>query len=1359
MRAVVTFPHSRRRLAPLCKLAMALSLAAGCGGTGRGDIDRTQPDKLDKSFLVNADGTPKAFYFRMTITDVPPTNGWAFEGMQSPMDKIYFKITQDQLIGYRAYDYAPGSQNGITGGANNSDAPVVSYKILSHFDVKREYNAGTGEQTNVISENTTDRPWNERQYMRVDWTTDKLSNPFLDVTVMAPTTGTTAISETELTNQGRAIFTKDYLDVTLQVQAVPDYDACARLFADPDDVGASNCGPASIKLRESFMAVQPSEYEPLSYPDSQPLLDANGKPLSIFWTSNGPVPCNSANLSNGGGSYSGADCTQAGADMFSKFGYFRTVRQSYDPKYGSTEAGRSYLANRWNIWQKTLQRDAAGNPIPDGSGDFLRIPLEQRLPRKVTYYTNVEWPDDDPMLFKAAQDAVADWNDAMKRTLAGIKDTAKTTSAIVPEAQVIADATAMPDVFVLQQNTCNIANVTAFVAAHPDLADQVKTVGGVDTTTIGKSNLVQVCSALEALTQPLEASDPNKFSWQRDGDLRYSFIYWVDRPQGAASAPLGFGPMSADPETGETISAAAYLYGAALNTYAQFAADSVDLLNGSLATDDLLSGKRITDIMHETEANRQQRNAFVLSPEARSYAHAQATAGMLPATGMTPAQAQASADHPTADFTTSVLPRLIKIDPVTYDLRLNALKGTPLEAQLMTDDILAAFVRGYVPGRTHPGDLDPATLAQASPANWMTQAARTAKRNRFQTLAMNGCVMTTEFADDAILGTALKLANLSGDTLYKTLRSSIFRGLIDHEMGHTLGLRHNFAGSTDALNYGKDYWNIRTGVDPSQWSANDIDEHEYSTVMDYGSRFNTDINGLGRYDYAAIRFGYGQLMDTMPNAYEAGGQLSYDIFLGDYTKIPNMVGGVDLVDDTGVMRYAEAQKALRAGYQNLATNGGAFGIYPERPYKFCSDEFEGNLDCKVWDKGANQQEIVNNTIDLYRNYYAFNAYQRGRVGWNLNNYLDRLINRYFVRYSQAFEFYYFYANYFQNTVLSDDLLSASMLALNALGDVLQTPEPGPHCATDMSPSVLVVSNGVGDGACHNDAPQPNITLPDAKPYYIDFSGDYYYRITRAGSLYEKLAALISLTNTSSSFFRVDESAVQDLYSIGYYRVFKDQMLNLLSGVIRDDPSTYGGYTTNGVYTPTPVVDPGTYGKVTFPPPPYMLPTTQRVDTPDTKTIEYYALLLGMSQLDSTWDSTLDFSNYINVTLKGSSDDVTYPAGTTVVEFTHPTSHLTYRAAQIDATHPGIGVTLLQEMNALTGVAGTPGALLPKYGMIRGQPLPDWYTAKAAVDAAQAAGKQDDYANALSIFNYVDSLLALRSDVMGDLRTFRHAFTN
>jgi len=120
--------------------------SVGCAGAGRADIDRSQPDKVDKSFFLNVDGTPKKFYYRLTITDVPPTNGWAFEGMQGPMDKIYFQITEDQLIGYRAYDYAPGSENPFTGGANNTDAPVVSFKIKAHFDVKREYNPGTASR-------------------------------------------------------------------------------------------------------------------------------------------------------------------------------------------------------------------------------------------------------------------------------------------------------------------------------------------------------------------------------------------------------------------------------------------------------------------------------------------------------------------------------------------------------------------------------------------------------------------------------------------------------------------------------------------------------------------------------------------------------------------------------------------------------------------------------------------------------------------------------------------------------------------------------------------------------------------------------------------------------------------------------------------------------------------------------------------------------------------------------------------------------------------------------------------------------------------------------------------------------------
>jgi hypothetical protein len=54
----------------------ALAVLGGCAG--QGDVDRTQPDRVDKSIFFNADGTRKVFYYRPTVVDVPPTTAGTF---------------------------------------------------------------------------------------------------------------------------------------------------------------------------------------------------------------------------------------------------------------------------------------------------------------------------------------------------------------------------------------------------------------------------------------------------------------------------------------------------------------------------------------------------------------------------------------------------------------------------------------------------------------------------------------------------------------------------------------------------------------------------------------------------------------------------------------------------------------------------------------------------------------------------------------------------------------------------------------------------------------------------------------------------------------------------------------------------------------------------------------------------------------------------------------------------------------------------------------------------------------------------------------------------------------------------------
>ncbi len=126
--------------------------------------------------------------------------------------------------------------------------------------------------------------------------------------------------------------------------------------------------------------------------------------------------------------------------------------------------------------------------------------------------------------------------------------------------------------------------------------------------------------------------------------------------------------------------------------------------------------------------------------------------------------------------------------------------------------------------------------------------------------------------------------------IYDELEKLLYKGVAQHEMGHVVGLRHNFAASADRNNYGDGYFrtenypelaekiedHVRGRLqDPENTHGTIGDEvwrirqtHEstmnyfaYASVMDYQMEAYSHASGLGKYDKAALKFVYGRSIE------------------------------------------------------------------------------------------------------------------------------------------------------------------------------------------------------------------------------------------------------------------------------------------------------------------------------------------------------------------------------------------------------------------------------------------------------------------------------------------------------------------
>lgn len=1397
--------NRRPRFVPmaLATLLVASLLGAGCAEE-LGDIDRTQANRIRKADLVGAE-----WYFGQTVTKTPFTTAYTFQLDGGDLERMRFVVDESYLLAYRSYEFIEGADDHQDSEDYRGEL-LAAYKILSHFDVQREYNPTTGEESNVIVENTTDRQWWEREYIRVDWSVNMA--PSIDpkyewftwhvfnISHVAPVSYFVQDTPEAEADMDRASFDVDAgrMSFVNRYALHFDLDECLNSV-----FGQLNCGPSEVNVRNVYMRIDgPSVYEPREYRDNQPLTWDDGRPLMVDFsqTRGGVIACDHDTHPYDKENY----CSQESVPVMDVFGYFRTGsifggRPTWDDQRGTTWESRKERIVRHNIWKRWR----------DDNGDL--IPMAEREPKPIHFIMAWDYAEH---LKPTVREAVDEWDRVFKRLLRELGHPAGDDDDF--------------RMVTVRDNNCSAPGLHAFLEMNPAMLEVVDrvladdAVRDIDSLTL--ADRAKVCAALDYNTRG--ATGLKRFTWAKQGDLGVNMLNWVGDPQ--LAGPLGIATIWSDPVTGEVIHQAATVFGASLDTYISFAADLVDVLNGKLELNDLIYGVNVREELAGRTRDGSQKEGSddpaVAQRENMLRAHLERMQGRMRETVRTPTSPAVLREindrfRGLGNTTEQVLGAGL---PRTRDAVLQQIRGSHLERTMVTEEMIKMFNPQWMPG-DHVTD---AMYDRASPLSWAFGQGREEWIERVRRAERHN-VLLGDFMEEQIIGLALQMSELSREELYQQLYHLVFKGVLLHEIGHGVGLRHNFQGSHDALNYHDEYWRVwqdtKQQAEAEGWSEERLweersklrmGEHQYTSIMDYGSRFNSDIHGLGKWDEAAVLFGYGNLIEVwddtvdldldsnpLENADQDYWSLSSAIFLRTSEFIPELMGGdVVNIQSRETMNFDDYVEGYR---QALMASAGAGPDGPRDtpgptvkdrvvPYGFCEDLYAGPPGgypaCQRWDFGATQVEKVRDTISYYRNYYFFNNFRRERFddyGF-YNGFVYRLSERVFDRLITTFKYFFFYHAIIGQALIDPtdaqgiefgrDFARAAMEGLNLLGEVLQTPDWGRFClGTAETQRYAECDEGefcpwrYFEDCEALGLDQMEIPFGVGREPFFQFSNDLLFKYDVMGSVFEKLLAIMALTDTMSVFYGMDFTSNFGTFEINPYRLFHHEMLDLFSGLITGENEHFSGVLVGGdpatgdfadaLYKPRMLIDPGKRfpeGFLTE----ENLEGAVLVDGMTNFTVSFYASLFGIGMMSSPYDGTKNFSDYTRIVLSGSGDDYLdgippeeLEGGVRVCEITDPDTLFTYRAVQTPDGR-SIGCMLMERaQEILDGVE------------VDGEIQGSWYDTKDAFDAAKAAwerkpqdnGLYERYVDARAEFERIDVRLDRWIDRITMLRDIQAVF--
>ncbi len=919
--------RNMRRLLNTLAVLGAFSIFVGGCGDQQPPINRVGVNVIEKSAL---NGT---WYMHQTIIDMEyegaplgfvganagdGTGG--FLGFSIP--RIRWVIDEDFLYAYRDYELVADPDDPFAyRGDEDPDylgQPVAAFRIDSHFDIRRTYNSVTGEEQNVVVENTTDRHWYERQFMRVDWSQNLVAPAFQNEggLVRAESASLFVQDESRFPNEWRPQFhfmgcsgpddtscdrdDRDYADqydqgelysmsfvnqMILAPAAVPYYGILCRFS---DEVGlffpdAPECASVYVHTRTSFLRVSDRrEYEP------------------VGWTN----------------------------DRFNRAGYFALDRPTYDrssdaedPSYGFTDFTNQSM-NRHNIWQNWWQRDANGDVMLDANGRRIQLPYTERDVRQIVWYTSREVP---AHLVKPSYELVGQWNETLMQMVRQLR------GQTAPEYQPTACQTDDPGAYCYCQThpetgevlnptcagqydpfespdaararitsgdpyDCYVATVDetgapvgAAMENEPDWSDPSMTDaafnGWFGTAMVGS----ECVNVLRVNTCNLgNQSDWESLDCQQRGDIRFKLLSFVDQP---GTPFLGVAQLRGDPVTGEIMTGDANIGGPAMDSQRTRAMEVYDLINGNITDQEYYTGEDVRAYLNALE------HVELPAPPRIDFSVA-IREGVAVDPGV---RAGIQGVMQRAMHRAEVL-QGVEGRAAIFSDRSRELAGTDIERRLVTGaDALALGGFDAVPTGMSPDSLGDDVLDHVSPFRGTVEERFFEAADHELRLGLSNMIMPNAYTDNSVLSFVNEHRNWTRVRVEFELDRRLYRDTQVHEMGHCMGLRHHFGGTADPGNYFDGYYTIddrfplpdpnefntdgTPGLSPAEQIAFEdayeearrlrelagLDQWANSSVMDYTPEWYQRIQGAGYHDFMAVSFGYGDIVDIYDNSRAADG--------------------------------------------------------------------------------------------------------------------------------------------------------------------------------------------------------------------------------------------------------------------------------------------------------------------------------------------------------------------------------------------------------------------------------------------------------------------------------------------------------